>query len=136
MGLLVLNFSHPITAEQQTEIERLAGQPVARVLEVPVQIDHAAPLAPQISALAEATGLSPREWQTLPLIVNLPSLALAAGALLAEVHGRVGHFPTVMHLRPEMRGPTTEYVVAGLENLQALREAARTRGRLARKEKR
>jgi hypothetical protein len=127
MGLLVLNFSHPLTPEQQAEIDRLAGQPVERVIDVPVQIDHAALLTPQIVALAEAAGLSSSEWQTLPLLVNLPSLALAAGALLVELHGRMGHFPTVLHLRPETSGPTTSYVVAGLENLQVLRDAARIR---------
>jgi hypothetical protein len=134
MGLVVLNFSHPITTEQQAQIERLAGQPVERVIEVPVQIDHEAPLAPQISALAEAAGLAPEVWQTLPLVVNLPSLALAAGALLVDLHGRMGHFPTVLHLRPETNGPTTVFVVAGLENLQALRDAARIRRRPASKE--
>lgn len=134
MGLLVLNYSHPLTPEQRVEIERLAGQPVERVVDVPVQIDHEAPLAPQIVALADAVELSPDDWQTLPLVVNLPSLALAAGALLVELHGRIGHFPTVLHLCPETSGPTTTFVVAGLENLQALRDAARTRRRSARKE--
>lgn len=127
MALVVLNYAYPITAEQQTEIERLAGLPVEQVVALPVQIDHDAPLAPQIAALAEAAQLSPDEWQTLPLVVNLPSLALAAGALLVELHGRMGHFPTVVHLRPETHGPTTVYAVAGLENLQALRDAARSR---------
>lgn len=127
MGLLVLNFSHPITAEQQAEIARLAGQPVERVIEVPVQLDHQAPFAPQIVALADATGLTSGEWQTLSLVVNLPGLAVVAGALLAELHGRMGYFPTVLHLRPRNAGGVTVFEVAGLENLQALREAARTR---------
>jgi hypothetical protein len=127
MGLVVLNFSHPVTAEQQAEIERLGRLPVERVIEVSVRLDHEAPFAPQVVALAEAAGLSPKEWQTLPLVVNLPSLALAAGGLLVELHGRIGHFPTVLHLRPETSGPTTVFVVAALENLQALRDAARTR---------
>jgi len=129
MGLVVLNYAYPITPQQQAEIARLAGQPVEQVRDVPVQIDHDAPLASQIAALAEAAKLSPEEWQTLPLLVNLPSLALAAGALLVELHGRMGHFPTVLHLRPETSGPTTVFAVAALENLQALRDAARTRRR-------
>jgi transposase len=127
MGLVVLNFSHPITPEQQAEIERLAGLPVERVIEVPVAIDQRQPFGPQVQALASASGLSPREWQTLTLIINLPGLAGAAAALLVELHGRMGHFPTVLHLRPETSGPTTAYVVAGLENLQAQRDAARLR---------
>lgn len=127
MGLVVLNFSHPITSVQQAEIERLAGQPVERVIEVPVQLDQRQPFGPQVLALASAAGLSPKQWQTLPLIVNLPGLAVAAAALLVELHGRMGHFPTVLHLRPESSGLTTEYVVAGLENLQALRDMARAR---------
>ncbi len=127
VSLVILNYSHPITAAQQAQIEQQGGQPVERVINVPVQIDHEAPLAPQIVALADTAELSPDDWQTRPLVVNLPSLALAAGALLVELHGRMGHFPTVLHLRPEMSGPTTVFVVAGLENLQALRDAARTR---------
>ncbi len=127
MGIIVLNFSHPITPEQQRELERLAGQPVERVITVPVQIDQQQPLATQVVARAEATGLSSDEWQTLPLIVNLPGLAVAAAALLVELHGRMGHFPTVLRLCPETSGPTTTYVVAGLENLQAQRDLARTR---------
>jgi hypothetical protein len=133
MGQVVLNFSHPITAAQQEDIEQLSGQPVERIITVPVQLDHEAPFAPQIAALTEATKLSAEEWQTLPLVVHLPSLALAAGGLLVELHGRIGHFPTVLHLRPETGRPTTVFVVAGLENLQALRDAARTRRRPARK---
>ncbi len=127
MGLLVLNFSHPLTPEQRAEIARRAEMPLERVIDVPVQIDHQQALAPQIGALADGVGLTPGDWQTKPLIVNLPSLALAAGALLAELHGRLGHFPTVLHLRPETRGPTTVFVLAALENLQALRDAARAR---------
>lgn len=107
---------------------------LGRVVSVPVQLDHEAPFAPQIVALAKAAGLSPDEWQTLPLVVNLPSLALAAGGLLVELHGRMGHFPTTLHLRPETSGPTTVFVVAGLENLQALRDASRTRRQLSKKE--
>jgi hypothetical protein len=127
MELVVLNFSHPITPEQQAEIERLDGKPVERVIEVPVEIDQRQPFWPQIVALASATGLAPREWQTLKLIVNLPGLAVAAAALLVELHGRMGYFPTILRLRPETSGATTDYVVAGLENLRALRDEARAR---------
>jgi hypothetical protein len=61
------------------------------------------------------------------LVVNLPGLAVVAGALLAELHGRVGHFPTVLHLRGNREGAATVYEVAELVNLETLRHEARSR---------
>lgn len=127
MGLLVLNFSHPLTPDHLRQIERLAGQMVEGVIDVHVQIDQQQPLVPQVVALAEAAGLSPDDWQTLLLVVNLPGLAVVAGALLAELHGRVGHFPTVAHLRGNRSGAATVYEVAELVNLESVRDAARRR---------
>ncbi len=129
MGLVVLNYSHPMPLEQLRQIERLAGEEVERVITVPVQINQRQPLAPQVVALAEQARLSPDEWQTQALIVNLPGLAVVASALLAELHGRIGHFPTVAHLRGNRSGAATIYEVGELVNLEAVRDEARTRRR-------
>ncbi len=53
---------------------------------------------------------------------NTPLLARS----LAELHGRIGHFPTLIRLRPKP-GPVTTYEVAELLNLQTIRETARRR---------
>jgi hypothetical protein len=39
--MIVLNFSHPLTAEHLARIEALSGQAVGRVIDVPAQFDHA-----------------------------------------------------------------------------------------------
>jgi len=46
--------------------------------------------------MADAAGLSPEEWQTLPIFINPSSLTLnfSAVALIAELHGRMGYFST------------------------------------------
>lgn len=93
---------------------------------MPFQINHAEPLAPQIVALVDATDLSSEEWQTRQLLINPPGYAPAAFVLLAELHGRIGHFPTLVRLRPKP-APVTTYEVAELLDLQAVREEARTR---------
>lgn len=123
--MILLNFSHPLTAEQRAAVERLAGRPIARSCAAMPQFDHSATFAEQIRALADAAGLSPEEWQTLPLLVNLPGYAPGAAALLAEIHGRAGHFPAIIRLRPVAGSTPTVYEVAELINLQAVREAAR-----------
>jgi len=76
--------------------------------------------------IANATMLSSEEWQTLPLVVNPPGYAPVAMALLAELHGRMEHFPTIIRLRPTS-GPVTIYEVAEVLNLQTIRETARKR---------
>src|SRR5579885_1501983 len=124
--MLLLNFTHPLTREQCAQIEELAGMPIEEVRTIAVQIEQAEPLAPQIAGIVEAAGLSPEEWQTRSLLINPPGYAPAAFVLLAELHGRIGHFPSLIRMRPKP-GPVPAYEVAELLNLQAIRERARIR---------
>src|SRR5215467_6035221 len=122
--MLILNFTHPLTPEQRAQIEALAHTSIEEVRTIPVQIDQAEPLEPQITSIVDAAGLSSEEWQTLPLLINPPGYAPAAFVLLAELHGRIGHFPSLIRMRPKS-GPITSYEVAELLNLQSIRDAAR-----------
>ncbi len=124
--MLILNFTHPLTAEQRAQIEVLAEVSIDEVRIIPVQIDQAESLEPQITSIVDAAGLSSEEWQTRSLLINPPGYAPAAFVLLAELHGRIGHFPTLVRLRPKS-GPVTTYEVAELLNLQTIRETARKR---------
>ncbi|SRR5216683_2183081 len=124
--MLILNFSHPLTIDQQVQIEALAHTSIEEVRIIPVQIDQVEPLEAQIIAIVDAAGLSSEEWQTRQLLINPPGYAPAAFVLLAELHGRIGHFPSLIRLRPKP-GPVTSYEVAELLNLQTIREVARKR---------
>lgn len=124
--MIILNFSHPITDEQQAKIAELAGVINTNTRTIPVQIDQEQPLAAQISHLVDAIGFTPQEWQILDLLINPPGYAPAAFVLLAELHGRIGHFPSLIRLRPRP-GPITTYEVAELLNLQSIRDQSRTR---------
>src|SRR5438067_639275 len=124
--MLILNFTHPFTHEQRAQIESLANSSIVEVRDIRVQINQEEPLEPQIVSIVDIIGLSSDEWQTLPLLINPPGYAPAAFVLLAELHGRIGHFPSLIRLRPKP-GPVTSYEVAELLNLQTIREAARRR---------
>ncbi len=123
--MLILNFSHPLTPDQLAQIAALAGQPVERVIELPVQFDNAQPFLPQLQALVDGIPLSPAELQTAPLLVVLPALNYIAALLLAELHGRMGYFPAILRLRPVAGSTPPRFEVAEILNLQAVREAAR-----------
>ena len=122
----VLNFSHPLTEEQKRQIEALAETTITEVRTVFVQINQEEPLGPQIRTIVDAIQLTPEAWQTRPLLINPPGYAPAAFVLLAELHGRIGHFPSLIRLRPRS-GPVSAYEVAEILNLQAIRQDARTR---------
>src|SRR6202165_2513634 len=124
--MLILNFTHPLTLEQRAQIEALAHTSIEEVRTIAVQIEQAEPLEPQITAIVDAAGLTSEEWQTHSLLINPPGYAPAAFVLLAELHGRIGHFPSLVRLRPKS-GPVPTYEIAELLNLQAVREAARER---------
>ncbi len=122
--MLILNFTHPITDEQRTQIESKANTSIAEVRDIYVQINEEKQLGPQIVSIVEAVGLSSKDWQTLPLLINPPGYAPAAFVLLAELHGRIGHFPSLIRMRPK-NDPITSFEVAELLNLQSIRDAAR-----------
>ncbi len=125
--MLILNYSHPLTPAQSAQLEALTGEVITGVREIPTQLDTEAPFGPQAAALAEAAGLTPAQWQTEALLVVPPALNFAAVALIAELHGRMGYFPPVVRLRPVSGALPPRYEVAEIINLQALRDAARSR---------
>ncbi|MEW6664393.1 MAG: CRISPR-associated protein Csx15 [Thermodesulfobacteriota bacterium] len=123
--MILLNFSHPLTNEHLAQVEALAGQKVDRMIEVNSQSDPQQPLVPQVVGMAEQCGLSPTEWQTLPILVSPPSLHWAAVTLLAELHGRCGYFPAHLRLRPVGGKVPTGFEVTEILNLQEVRDRAR-----------
>jgi hypothetical protein len=125
--MILLNFSHALTGDHLAQIEALTDQDVEQVRRIDSQIDVTEALAPQVIAIADEAGLSADEWETRPLLVNPPSLNYIAVALLAELHGRCGHFPACLRVRPVAGSVPTRYEVAEIINLQALRDAARRR---------
>lgn len=125
--MLLLNFSHPLTAAQREQIEAASGKKIREVKNVSVHFDAAKTYAAQITALVDAIGLSPEQWQNEPILLNPPSFNFIAVALLAELHGRMGYFPPCLRLRPIAGSLPPQFEVAEILNLQAIREQARTR---------
>ncbi|MCS6918579.1 MAG: CRISPR-associated protein Csx15 [Fimbriimonadales bacterium] len=124
--MILLNFAHPITETQKAQIEQIAGQQVQRIIEIPVQFEHARGFHDQVLELLQQVELTPSEWQTQPILINLPSLSVIAGVLLAELHGRMGYFPPVLRLKPVEGVVPPRFEVAEILNLQAIRDSARS----------
>jgi hypothetical protein len=123
--VILINFSHPLTGQQLAQIQSLTGRPVEETRGEMPQFDHQTGFVEQIRALVDRVGLSTTQWQTLAILVNPPGYALATAVLMAELHGRMGHFPPVLRLRPVEDSPLAEFEVAEILNLQAIRESAR-----------
>ena len=125
--MIVVNCAHPLTKTQIACIESLAGVPVERVLNVKVHFDSEGSFRNQARALSESIELTGEEWQTLPLVFNLPSHNAIAALLIAELHGRMGYFPTVLRMRPIPGSTPPQFEVVELLPLQELRDEARSR---------
>ncbi len=123
--MLLLNFSHPLTDAQKAQIEALTGERIAQVIAVPVHFDNEQPFHPQLEALLARVPLTPEQWQTEPILINLPALNFIAALLLADLHGRMGYFPPIIRTRPVPGAVPPRYEVAEILNLQAVRDAAR-----------
>jgi hypothetical protein len=125
--MIIINFSHPFAQEHLRQIESLTRQPVTVVHDIDCQLDTDEPLASQVIKMVSQVPLIGKEWQTLPLIINLPSLNYAAALVLTELHGRMGCFPACLRLRPVTGSVPPRYEVAEILNLNELRREARER---------
>jgi hypothetical protein len=123
--MILLNFSHPLTAAQAAQIETLAAAPISHTIELLPQFDEQLPFAPQLEALLAQVDLTPAQWQGEPILVVLPSLNFIAALLLAELHGRMGYFPPVVRTRPVVDSLLRQFEVAEILDLQGARERAR-----------
>lgn len=123
--MIILNFSHPLTPGQLSQVEALSGQEVDRVIDLPVQFDSDLPFLPQLEGLMAKLPFSAEALQTEALLVNPPSLNFIAALVLAHLHGRMGYFPPVLRLRPVNESLPPRYEAAEVLNLQAVRDSAR-----------
>lgn len=125
--MILLNFSHPITPAQAAQIEALTGQSIARTIDAPAQFDVTLPFVAQAEVLLAGLPLAPIDWHSAAILVVPPALNFITGVLLAEMHGRMGYFPTIVRIRPQAGVTPPVYEVAEIINLQAVRESARLR---------
>lgn len=123
----LLNFAHPLTDEQKQKIESFLGRPLLTIKHIPVQIDTQGNFVEQVEEIIHRVGFTPEEWQSEPILINPPSLNFVAVVLMAQLHGLMGYFPPIIRLRPVADSLPPRFEVAEIINLQALREAARTK---------
>lgn len=122
--MILLNFAHPFTEEQLDSIKRLAGE-MPRIISAPAQFDPSYSFMPQLDVLMEKISLSSQEWQTEAIIVNPPSLSAIAGLVLAELHGRMGYFPSILRISPVKNVTPTQFNVEEILDLKNVRDRAR-----------
>ncbi len=72
--MLLLNFSHPITATQLDQITVLSGKSITRVIDMSPRFDEQHPFGPQLNKLLARTLLTREQWQNEHILIVLPSL--------------------------------------------------------------
>ena len=125
--MFLVNFSHPITNEQKSQLETLTGEKVDHILDC--QAPYFTPdqsFSIQTRDLINQVNLTAKEWQTNPILVNLPAFSVIAALILAELHGKMGHFPSIIRLREAENSTHARYEIAEVINLQNIRNSARS----------
>ena len=119
---IIINFStHPLTDRHKEQIRRLGFGSVKQFIEVPVQLDNNRVFNEQVNEIVKSVNLTLHQWQTEPILLSLPGFSPAAGLILAQLHGMMGHFPSIMRMKPAGGG----FEVGEIINLHEVREDAR-----------
>jgi len=120
---VLVNFARPMDSAQIKQLEHLLEAEIDEVIDVPGWLQDDRPYLPQVREMINAVGLTPDEWQSLPLVVNIHPFAPGAAAVLAWLHGLRGHFPDVVRMmRDEQTG---HFEVVEVLKLQSVRNEIR-----------
>lgn len=126
---IVLNFLQPLTQSHRDQIGDYLKAKIYEVIEpttLPVRLDELSNFVEQARALLDETGLTPEEWRTLPLVINLPGFSPLSAILLAEMQGRMSRLPHVIRMRPSASDRTV-FEIAEVIALQDIRDKALNR---------
>jgi len=120
----LINFSHPLSQDAGVEILAKIGD--YSEIRIPVQMDIEQSFHEQIVGLVNQVGWKPDDWQLNAFVVNVPALATATAVILSEIHGRCGHWPTILRLK-STGGAVPTWHVAEFVALEQVRIDARQR---------
>jgi Putative DNA-binding domain len=124
---IIVNFTHPMTDAQLSQISQSTGCYISEVvqpLKVPVHFDENFSFEAQVVQMVDEVGLTSEQWQELKILINVPGYASIAVALIAEIHGRMGHFPNVIRFK-RSSDDSTRYEFEEYIQLQRIRDKAR-----------
>lgn len=127
---VIVNFTHPITEEQCKQIEEKAGLYISEIVQptkIPIHFNEDNSFEEQVVKCIDEIGLTDEQWQGLQILVNIPGFATIAAPLIAELHGRMGHFPNVIRFK-RSKTDATRYDFEEVVQLQRIRDNARSRG--------
>ena len=124
---IILNFSgHPVLPGQLKAIEKILHWPSQQVIDVPVgTIAEDRNFIGNIVKAIDKVDLSPVQWQAASIVALPAGYSAIWSVVLAEIHGRLGYFPDVVHLRPSGVTSAEKYEVAEIMNLRQVRHASR-----------
>ena len=130
--MTLLNFTHPFTETQISQLEQTLDCFIEHVWpDCKIELDISASFEEQIRHLVDNLGYEAYEWQDVSRwLVSLPGLSEASAVLLAEMHGRMGQFPTIVRRRPSDKKGVSDYAVEEIINLSEVRGRARRTGAL------
>lgn len=94
----MINFGREVDGPQIEQLRNLLGAEIDEVINIPSGLRDDQSYLPQVRAMIDAVRLTPSEWQSLPLVVNIHPFAPAAAAILAWIHGLRGFFPEIVRM--------------------------------------
>lgn len=123
--VIIINFAEPLR-ESKEELEEILDCRIREdIIDLQAKFDLKKDLESQVEELINKARLTPKEWQNEPIIVNVPHYHFATAIFIANLHGRMGHFPSILYNPPDRKAGATTYPVKGATDLQAVRDKAR-----------
>ena len=120
--MILINFGAPFRPLQISQAEALLHEPITRVVDLTVNVDPDQEMLAQFKKIMGKLKLINADLRAEPVVVNLPQQNYLSVMILAELHARMGYFPTFIRTRMTSSGMLPYYEVAEVIDLQAIED--------------
>lgn len=124
--MIFISFSDHIREDtHKTAIEAFVGRTIEEFIHTERSFDTEKSFVPQVSEWLNSIDFEGLAVRKKPIVVFLPSLNYIAAILLAQMHGRIGSFPSILRVKSVDRSGVRVYEIAEVINLNEVRDQAR-----------
>lgn len=130
--MILLNFSHALTNQQEGEIRKLLSIPdkeweKRKTIRVDCFLNINSDFSPQAEKILDSIPMKDDEWTEERLVVVPPPISHSAILIILGIFAKCGYLPEIVRIKKKPKSTPPIYMVAEIIELQPYKDKMRSK---------